>query len=425
MNGNEKSTGILLGAIIGDALCSPLEGLSPGHLRSTLGRITGYMDPEPALRGKLDRWKKPALYTSLSQMALIVIMAGKTARGLDTERLMEILRESPPVEGSAIGIFRHPGRAERALLERASGGKADIVSISCARTAAIIAPAAAVADLREGGAPRGLDAALLFNRDLPSVTAALVFVEILRNLLPEDGFPVPGRLFDLAVAAAESVAARIDTQSDLVLEAGANPETLLRSTGDFRELFGELGRRRGRDDVVPIICAAVNRHLKSPVTRATVDNPLALVPYALALCGDHHAAAGEIPFAAANEGGACGILGSLCGALAGAAAGTSWIPDELIEGLVNRRRLLDFVEALVRGRDTEEKSREFLAAEAPLTRKEIEEYIARNRHRPITAKKKTTRKDAERDLSRHVVESWTKVDRARWKKEKRRAEDGD
>ncbi len=193
MNGNEKSTGILLGAIIGDALCSPLEGLSPGHLRSTLGRITGYMDPEPALRGKLDRWKKPALYTSLSQMALIVLMAGKTARGLDTERLMEILRESPPVEGSAFGIFRHPGRAERALLERASGGKADIVSISCARTAAIIAPAAAVADLREGGAPRAASTRRCCStRDLPSVTAALVFVEILRNLLPEDGLPVPG-----------------------------------------------------------------------------------------------------------------------------------------------------------------------------------------------------------------------------------------
>ncbi|RPI89409.1 MAG: ADP-ribosylglycohydrolase family protein, partial [Spirochaetales bacterium] len=68
MDDTDKNTGILLGALTGDALCTPLEGLSAGHIRSVLGHIGDYADPEPALKGKMDRWRKPALYSSLSQM---------------------------------------------------------------------------------------------------------------------------------------------------------------------------------------------------------------------------------------------------------------------------------------------------------------------------------------------------------------------
>ena len=421
----EKNTGILLGAITGDALCTPLEGFSDGHIRSIFGRIGDYADPEPALKGRMDRWRKPALYSSLSQMALLLLMAGRMSRDGDMGRFIEILRDAPSVEGSAFGVFRHPGPAERALLERLSRRSELVPSVVCARTAAIIAPFAAMTEAREGSPPRGLEAALVFNRETLSIAAALIFGGILRSLVHEAAMPAPGGLFELATASAERLAAEIDRRSDAVLEAGANPETLLRAAMDFRDLFRELERHSDIAEAVPLICSAVNRHVKSPVTRATVNHPLALPPFALVLCGAHHDAPGRALFAAANGGGACGILASLCGELAGAAAGTAWMPGELLDGLVNRRRLLDVVRTAVHNANTEAALHEFLAAEAPLTRKEIEEYAARNRHQEAAAKKPRARRDAASELSRHVVESWTKVDKARWKKGKRRGEDDD
>ncbi|MCU0843650.1 MAG: ADP-ribosylglycohydrolase family protein [Spirochaetes bacterium] len=423
MNDTDKNTGILLGALTGDALCTPLEGLSAGHLRSVFGHIGDYTDPEPALKGKMDRWRKPALYSSLSQMTLLLLMTDRTPRGTDMGRFMEILSNAPSVEGSAFGVFRHPGPAERALLERLSRKTDGVPSINCARTTAIIAPYAAITEARAGGAPSGLEAALVFNRDPLSIAAALVFGRVLLSLRTETAMPSSGPLFNLAAASAELLAGEIDVRSNLVFQAGLNPETLLRATTDFRDLFRELGRAGGINTAVPLICSAVNRRVKSPITRATVNHPLALPPFALVLCGEHHESPGEALFAAADGGGACGILAALCGALAGAAVGKACIPDRLLDGLVNRRRLFDIVEALARNRGTEENAREFLDAEAPLARKEIEEYVARNRHRPPSAKKPGARKDAERELSRHVVESWTKIDRARWKKEKRRGDD--
>ncbi|HSV96014.1 MAG TPA: ADP-ribosylglycohydrolase family protein [Spirochaetota bacterium] len=423
MSENQKNTGIMLGAVIGDALCTPLEGLSAGHIRSVFGHIRDYADPEPALRGKMHRWRKPALYSSLSQMTLLLLMTDRTPRGADMGRFMEIISNAPSVEGSAFGVFRHPGPAERALLERLTRKTGAVPPVTCARTAAITAPFAAITEVREGGAPRGLEAALVFNRDPVSIAAALVFGGVLRSLRTETAIPAPEPLFEIAAASAELLATEIDGRSDLVFRAGLNPETLLRATTDFRDLFRELGRRSGIDAAVPLICSAVNRHVKSPITRATVNHPLALPPFALVLCGAHHDAPESALFAAADGGGACGILASLCGSLAGAAAGKAWISDGLLDGLVNRRRLLDIVETAARNRAAEGHAREFLAAEAPLTRKEIEEYTARNRRRPTATKKPGARKDAERELSRHVVESWTKVDKARWKKEKRHGDD--
>ena len=417
----DRKRGIIIGAAIGDALCSPLDGLGPGHIRSIFGRVREYLDPAPALKGRLDRWKKPALYTSISQTIMLILISARGDGGPDMGRFLRSLEDNPPVEGNPCGAFRHPGPAERNLIEKRVRGPEASPSFSCARTAVIAAAARAVSGYGASPLSEGPGMELALNREVHSLAAALIFGSLLEALAAGPGMPEYTRLFEMAIAAGERARRAVDSRSGLVFAAGINPESLLRATMDFQGLFERLARLSVREDAERAICEAVNRLVKSPVSRATVNHPLAVPPYALVLCGAGAASPAEPLYAAAEAGGSTGPLGALCGAIAGAAIGTSWIPPKLLDGLVNRRRLLSLAGALADSGKAGE-PREFLASEAQLTRKEIEEYAARNRHRPGKAGKKRTKGDPERELSRHVVESWTKLDKARWKKEKRRSE---
>lgn len=424
MHYQDRKKGIIIGATIGEALCGPLEGFGPGHIRSIFGRITDYTDPSPALKGKPERWRKPGLYSSISQLLMLMLLTARKGRGIDMRSFVRELENNPPVEGHPFGAFRHPGPVERGLIERPSRGPETVPSISCARTAAIVAAASTVTKTDNSSLPGGLEEARAFTRDYHSVAAALVFGALLDALVTGPGLPPHPGLFELASASADQVARTIDKRSGQVFAAGINPETLLRAVMDFSELFTRLAPLSDHEEAVRAIYTTVNRHVASPVTRATVNHPLALPPYALVLCAMHRDSPGEALYSAASAGGSSGPLGSLCGMLAGAAAGPGWIPPGLLAGLVNRRRVLAIAEAATGGAHPGDAG-EFLAGEALLTGKEIEEFTARNRHRSSTADKKRERRDPERELTRHVVESWTKIDKARYKKERRRGDGGD
>ena len=95
-----------------------------------------------------------------------------------------------------------------------------------------------------------------------------------------------------------------------------------------------------------------------------------------------------------------------------------------LEGLgLPEKTVLD---ALAAGAVSPEALDDFIRSEASLTGKEQEELKARLRH---TKKKQRsgprTRAEKEKELARHVVESWTKYDRARWKKERQRHDKND
>ena len=63
---------------------------------------------------------------------------------------------------------------------------------------------------------------------------------------------------------------------------------------------------------------------------------------------------------------------------------------------------------------------------AHMKKKELEELKAKLKHVKKKQKKAPpTRAEKEKELARHAVESWTKYDKARWKKERRRHDKND
>ncbi|MCL2026341.1 MAG: hypothetical protein FWG92_06010, partial [Leptospirales bacterium] len=90
-------------------------------------------------------------------------------------------------------------------------------------------------------------------------------------------------------------------------------------------------------------------------------------------------------------------------------------PAALIDGLVNRRRLLSIVEAIANGSASDRLIGEFMDSELSLTAKAFEEFKAKNKNKEPKKKAKTGKVELP-----HTVESWTKLDKAKWKKEKRK-----
>jgi hypothetical protein len=95
------------------------------------------------------------------------------------------------------------------------------------------------------------------------------------------------------------------------------------------------------------------------------------------------------------------------------------MPEIYTGSIVNKKRLSAMISRIAEDKNKASMISEIYDSEPGLTSKEIEEHRAKNRNNPVSREKKIkTRGEIESELSKHVVESWTKVDKAKWKKER-------
>ncbi len=419
---------VLTSMIAGDALGSAVDGMTRGHIRAHFRSITGYIDPEPALKNRLESWRKPGLYSSISQMMLMLAMSCPR-RGACAESFRRAVASSPEVAGYDYGIFRYPGAVERAFILAMKDPRQNRQTTEqpCAR----VIPVMTFLSFRNNsGADQILDvtaAVRLFTLDCSTLACALIYSSLLMGLA--SGALSLDRTVQASAEAAAGVADAVDDNSSAIFAGGVNPGTLIGELRSAIDLLGEMASAATIGAAEEIIVSHVNRKLKTPVTRATVNLPSALFPYALAVSAFAGAAGtAPAPAAAVYEGGSTAALAAMAGALGAAQGGRLRQDDPLVQNLVNRKKVLALVDALSAGTASPgpEALDDFIRSEASLTGKEQEELKARLRH---TKKKQRsgplTRAEKEKELARHVVESWTKYDRARWKKERQRHDKND
>lgn len=421
----ERLKGALLGSVIGDALGSPLEGLSKGHIRAVFGDIDGYVDPEPALKNRMNRWRKPALYSSLSQMGILVALSILHAGKNPQNGVLRIAGHMQEAEGNEWGILRHPGAMEKTFLSRSRHAPPPGLrpfAVPCARIVPVLTPGALLEQSPADTLSGRLALSSLFNADGLAVAAFLIFAAVM-DRLGTAGEPstAPGSCA-LALDEIPSLVKGVEERSGFALDHGINPETLLGSLELFSAVFRDLGQPGDHGVSEKRLCSVLNRALKTSFTRATVNHPLSLIPYALLSFDQFRSRPGDYLFKAVSEGGSSDILGSLAGSLCGALYGTSWLPPELVRNLVNRKRILLVIDRIAARRPPAALLDEFMASEASLGAKEREEYGSKTRHRRPQVKKPAGRGERDRALTRHVIESWTKLDKARWKKARKKIE---
>ncbi|MCL1832994.1 MAG: hypothetical protein FWG49_00670 [Leptospirales bacterium] len=122
---------------------------------------------------------------------------------------------------------------------------------------------------------------------------------------------------------------------------------------------------------------------------------------------------------ASAEGGAASSLTAISSAVTTAFYGLN-IPEEYLNSLINKKRIKNIIDILTDDNSRELIIDEIIRAEPKLTDKESEEFRAKNKGIAVVKKRKRDRADIEADMSKHIVESWTKHDKAKWKKERKR-----
>jgi ADP-ribosylglycohydrolase len=418
----DKIKFMLLGTIIGDALGTPLDGLGRQHIKAIYKGINGYTDAGPALKGKLDQWKKPGLYSSASQLMLLLAMHANTNRHVDTQKFMQYIKSLPDTSGNEYGIFRHSSSAISHFIQNAktannssgtfafSGANAD--------TAIILISLAIPGILRsENYITEIISISLMLNKDMHSVAGNLIINSLLRKIITED---ISENILNYAADLANALYIDLEVLTPKLFELGIFPDYLLKAVKDFSNIFSLIKDMKDINAAEKTIYTYVNTKIKTPVTRATVNHPLAIIPFSIYFVNTHIGSYSQIILRAAELGGSASILCALTGALIGAANGIDSFPENLQEELINKKRIQTLVEAMSSGKISDDIVQDFLHNEAALTLKEIQEKSARLKHVKIKTKKTKSRQEKERQLSAHVVESWTKMDKAKWKKKSKK-----
>ncbi|HNR87861.1 MAG TPA: ADP-ribosylglycohydrolase family protein [Spirochaetota bacterium] len=416
-----NSKNILLGALIGNALGCPLDGLRKGHIGATLKNIHGYVDPLPALKGKEHRWKKPGLYDSIGQLMLLMALSNSPRRGFAQDSFLQLVRSGMDLVEGGQGIFRHPGPMELHLMSRiAAMPEGPPHPIASARLSAIAAPALAIgARSRDELFISAIAAGTLFTSDSHSLGGAALCALTLYAQLEDDAAGEDA--MDIAAREGRWLIDAAARHSADLFDAKLNPDSFAASCETIASLFAELA---GVDDPAAAehaICARADH--ANPATRATVDHPLYALPYAMFVAGRGTGGDGERLIRLMREGGATSAMCAIAGACTGARTRDDAFLDDLTDGLVNRKRVLALLDRLALGRGAPGMDDDFLLSEKALTLKEREELSARTRHAPVKERKTKRPKDGVTELSRHVVESWTKIDKARWQRQKKRLPD--
>ncbi len=417
----KKIKGILLGVVIGDSLGTPLDGLSRGHIRAIFKTMDTYIDPLPALKGRLNRWRKPGLYSSISQMMILISMLCATESKRRESRFIEYLKNSPEIGKSRYGIFRHPGILERRLIARIkySGDDTENLMFSspCARLIPIIVPALfCIEESRQRLISRIVSFTKIFNQNYFSIAGALSFGVLLRRLIHEKSTKNVA-LLSFAIEENEKLAMDINKDAHRIFELKINPDSLLEAAQEFTRIYNTIKEIGDSTIAEEQICKHVNRYLKNPIKRATVNHSLSIIPYSIHLARLQITNPSEALFSSLSEGGATAVLCSLTGSIMGAIHGNNF-PDSLIQEMVNKKKIINIINAIAEKRCTNSIIDDFIKSEVPLTVKEIEELHAKTRHWKPSEKQKKPRRDRESELSTHVVESWTKIDKAKWKRGK-------
>lgn len=406
MNHDDGIAGAVMGLCVGNALGAPLKNAKPGAIRSAFGVVADYVDARDMLGAKLNRWSTPGLYGADAQLALALLDVCIESRGLNAERAAALLAELARCdEGLPHGVLRGAGADVSAAVENHSQGvpwrRAGHDWPGGAPAARIAPIALFYADNPRALPDAVIESALLTNRNPVSVSAAAAVAAITLEMIEKDSLAPDerGNILEKAAAFSREIEKRLIERYADVLDFGKEKQQ-----HEFSETLADLTGRLDHTpaDVEAWICENATERSGIEVKRPTRDVALASVIYAIYIFLANGESFERAVSAAINQGGDADAIGAIVGAMAGALHGESGIPERWIKGLANRKQIQARARALARGRGVRAQTADFLAMEADLTRKEMEEReaVMRRNRKFLESRDKKQRREQQQDKPR-------------------------
>ena len=412
---NRTIADIILSGIIGDAAGYTLNGMKKNHIKAVFKELSGYPDPTPALKDNMQKWKKPGLYSSITQNILITA-ACIDKKGFSYDEYIKSIKNSPDVSGVEYGIFRDPGEAEKNLIFRIKNGEKTEHQyiLPCSRLLPPVLPLLLIKNQNEHIIST-VKYITLFTKSSSTIACAILLLQIIKDLIADK----ENSILKTALISAQKAKDDIISNQQKIFDSGLNPDYIISDSDSLIELFRELIENKNPAQYEKIVCTHADKKKTGTITRAAVNLPETVLPMAVIL-SDLCTEPEKIFNLAMQEGGAASSLTSLSAAIS-AAYYNAQIPEDLINNLINKKRIIAIIDQIAEDKSRISIINEIYAAEPGLTLKEFEEHRAKNKNIPITKeKKKKTRGDLESELNKHVVESWTKIDKAKWKKDRKK-----
>ena len=387
--------------IIADALASPLDNSSAEHLRSVFGAIHDYSDPTPALKNKLHMWKKPSSYTAISQYCILV--AGINA--LHTTYNHKAIVDFFSLFGDSSTVLRHP-----------QGFLYNYNSPYDAPTCELLICIPALFFLQHHPTTETVIHFISsHNKNAAIFTASMFLFYLLEEIIKQKLTELPSTLHHIT----SRVLQDIEQHSSTIFDNGINPALVYEAAKDFHTLFENITLQSNEKEFTSYCLPFVHKWSKNTFTRLTVNHPFALLPLALFIIHSNSNKQ-SLLFETVHKGGKIALLTPLVALLSACLWGNDVIPAHLRDGIINKKRIAQLIELLHKRQISFTYLTEFFKNEEKLTRKEKEELESKLKHVKIKSKFKNKKPDSYTELSQHVVASWTKVDKAKWKKERKK-----
>ncbi len=414
---DEKHKKAIINAIAGDALGSTLEGFTIEHIKAVYKSIKDYTDPEPALKNKLEYWKKPGLYTSITQIMIILFASfGKSKFNLNS--FIHNINSSPEVENSQSGIFRHPDNILNRFINEAETIQNETADYSAsAKLIPICLPFSFQDYFNDTEIYNQFKFCTLFTSDSFTISACLIFSKLIYNIIVSENF-IPGKALLEAKKTAGELLEYSQNNSPKIFELKLNPDKISSSISVYLQLFESLEKAISVENGIKIIIENLNAIMKNNIKKPSIAHPAAAFPLAL-LKSKFFSETESLLIQCAMEGGPASSAASIAGAISGACGNSIGEDSFLIKNLINKKYISSLVNEISVKSFESITIQNFYKSESLLTKKEIEEYQSKLKHYKKTEKKHINRKNPENKMTQHIVESWTKSDKAKWKKEKK------
>gem|GEM_PF-481932 len=408
-----KINEVLKSLIAGDAAGYIFEGMKKGHIESHFREPNEFPDTTGALKGRMDRWRKPGLYSSISQF-IIIIFQFQEKNYINIEAFKRFMSKLPDLPERNTSFFRNPGKAEEFFIGGGCGRDAR-PEFSSSRIIPMILPLAELKGNDESVLSSCISFLQLFTSEPSTIATTIMFHGIMRKMLKTREKKEKIGIF--SIAALEESIELLKKHQSLLFNSGMNPDYIIREAEFTTKLLKKGLAEKNFENAEKTIVEEINTAQKTGITRATVDVPQLIFTCAVLL--NHHFPGHEdIIFKSSRLGGASSALTSITAALS-----RTWfnvdISSRFLNKMINKKQIIQICDAIGSGKQGEAMLIAICETETSLTLKEIEEYRSRNK-RNKNFKPEKKKRNIEDAISRHVVESWTKADKARWKKEKRK-----
>ena len=413
----EKHKKAIINAITGDALGSTLEGFTIEHIKAVYKSINDYTDPEPALKNKLENWKKPGLYTSISQI-MILLLASFGKGKFNINSFINNIKSAPEVENSQSGIFRHPDNILNRFInetETIQNGTADYSA--SVKLIPVCLPFSFQSYFEDAEILNQFKFCTLFTSDSFTISACLIFSKLIHKIINSDNF-IPGKtLFEAGKTAAE-LFEYSRNNSPKIFELKLNPDKISNSISNYLQLFDSLEKAITLENGIKIIIENLNSIMKNNIKKISIAHPAAALPLAF-LKSKFFIGTETLLKECVMEGGSASSTASIAGAISGACGHSIEEESFLIKNLINKKNIISLVNEISAKSWDSQNVHDFYKSESLLTKKEFEEYNSKLKHYKKHEKTVKSRKNSENNMALHIVESWTKTDKAKWKKEKK------